>query len=78
MLKISIWQWILEVAFLVFFYICLYLLNGRSKILDYYALLVTQIFSAILNGFYLLGDRTFQRHYNSKGFLKALWRAFLQ
>ncbi len=78
MLKTSIWQWILEMFFLVFFNIFIYLFHGQSKLMDRYLLTINISFTILLNGFYLLGDRTFQTNYHSKGFIQALWLALLQ
>ncbi len=78
MITTSLWQWILEMIFLVFFNIFIFLFHGQSKLMDRYLLVINFLFTSLLNGFYLLGDRTFQKNYHSQGFFIALWRAFLQ
>ena len=78
MLQTSIWQWILEMVFIIFFNIFVFLFYGKSKIMDRYLLVINIAFSILLNSFYLLGDRTFQRNYHTKGFTIALCEAFLQ
>ncbi len=78
MLATTVWQWVLEVAFMVIFYIHLHLTIGHNRVLDKFWILFSLLFSLALNGFYLLGDKRFQMNVRNIGISKALWKAFLQ
>ncbi len=78
MLATTVWQWGLELIFMFIFMIHLHVTIGYSRVYDKLWILLSLLFSNVLNGFYLLGDKRFYANVRNIGLAKALWKAFIQ
>ncbi len=78
MFTVNLWQWIVEVTFMIVFYTLVFVDFEKSELNFRILVLYIYFHMHLVNAFYLLGDSLFQKSVSNVGILKALYRAFLQ
>ena len=78
MIKVTIWQWVMELA-LTILASFLHIIKGKNRAIEHGLVLFAAGFSyIILPAFYLMADQQFRNNLEKSGLFKAIIKAFKQ